>query len=148
MQVFRLSLWAGALALAGSLFLAPAMAQDEKPDATIEIDQAQFALLASVSAGGGKLMYQGQTYEFQIGGLGVGGVGVADIKAHGNVFNLKNVEDFYGIYGQGRINAAVADKGAGELWLKNTDGVELQIKVDSDGLILDLGADGVLIEKR
>ncbi len=152
MNLSRLSMaWAGPIVLALSLLSLPVGAQDakpEKPDATIEIEQAQFALLASINAGGGKLTFNGKTYEFEIGGLGIGGIGIADIKAKGEVFHLTNVEDFFGVYGEARTGYAVANKGSGNLWLENTKGVVLEIDTEADGLILSLGADGVLIKKR
>ena len=126
----------------------PAVAQDKTPDATVEIDEAQFALIASVNAGGGKLHFQGKTYDFQIVGLGAGGIGISNIKATGNVYNLKDVKDFPGTFGQARAGAAVIDKSVGKMWLENTNGVVLNLDADREGLILSLGADGVLIEMK
>ena len=104
--------------------------------------------MATVKAGGGKLMYNGETYEFQIGGLGLGGVGIADIKATGKVYNLSKLEDFYGTYFESSMAAAAADKGAGELWLKNSDGVELALEADAAGALLTLDTNGMLISER
>jgi len=140
--------WAAAAALAASISIAPALADDRTPDATIQIDQAQFALLASVKAGGGKLMYKGETYEFQIGGLGIGGVGIADLEAKGKVYNLTKVEDFYGTYFESAMGAAAADKGVAEMWLKNSNGVELVIEAEAVGLLLTLDANGMLIDEK
>ena len=55
---------------------------------------------------------------------------------------------FFGVYGEARTGYAVANKGSGNLWLENTKGVVLEIDTEADGLILSLGADGVLIKKR
>ncbi len=142
------AVWAGIFALIVSLFLAPAMADDRTPDATIEIDQAQFALLATVKAGGGKLMYKGETYEFQIGGLGLGGVGIADLKATGKVFGLTKLEDFYGTYFESAMGAAAATEGVAEMWMKNGSGVELVIEADAAGALLTMDANGMVISER
>jgi len=147
-QAFLRPSWAVAAALAVSLSFAPAAADDRVPDATIEIDQAQFALLATVKAGGGKLMFDGKTYEFQIGGLGLGGVGIADLKATGKVFNLKNIEDLYGTYFESSMGAAAATEGAAEMWLKNGNGVELVLEADAKGALLTLDTNGMLVGKK
>ena len=67
-----------------------------KQSGTVEIEQVQIAFLSSGNLGGGKLHNQGKTYEFAIGGLGVGGIGVSKIEAIGEVYNLNSLGDFPG----------------------------------------------------
>lgn len=125
---------------------AGAAADERKVSGTIEINQTQVALLVSGAFGGGKLSYQGKTYDFTIGGLGVGGIGVSTLKASGTVYNLDRIEDFPGLYGQARIGWAAGDEGDGKLWLQNTNDVVIEVKAKREGVMLALGADGVLIK--
>jgi hypothetical protein len=86
------------------LGLAPSEAQEQQapkePSGTIEIDQTQMALLVSGSLGGGVLHYQGKSHDFKIGGIGIGGIGISEIKAKGEVYSLNDLADFPGLYGQ------------------------------------------------
>lgn len=114
---------------------------------TIEIDQTQVALLISGNAGGGTFHYQGKPHAFSIGGLGIGGIGVSKIKATGTVYNLANLRDFEGTYGQARWGFTAGDKGKGDLWLEKTDGdVVIHLASQSKGLALSLGADLINIK--
>jgi hypothetical protein len=133
-----------------ALGLAPATeAQEQKapkePSGTIEIDQTQMALLISGSLGGGVLHYQGKSYDFKVGGLGVGGVGISEIKAKGEVYSLNDLADFPGLYGQVSTGYAAGPTKAGGMWLQNPKGVTLRLDTERDGLILTAGAEGVLI---
>ncbi len=116
-----------------------------KQSGTIEIEQVQIAFLYSGNLGGGRLHYQGKTYEFTIGGLGVGGIGVSKIEAIGEVYNLNNLGDFPGAYGQARYGFAVDTESAGELWLQNAEGVRIRLDAKRKGLALSLGADAIYI---
>lgn len=114
--------------------------------ATITVEQYQVAFIGSGNLGGGKLDFNGKTYSFTIGGLGIGGFGVSKIKASGIVYNLKNLKDFAGAYVQGRYGFAAADKSAGKLWLQNDKNIVIEIKGDREGLALSLGGDAVYID--
>lgn len=125
-------------------------AQDaQKPaltkSATVEIEQYQVALLYSGNLGGGRVIINNKSYEFTVGGLGVGGIGLSKIEATGTVFNLKRLEDFPGAYGQARWGYAAADKSDGTLWLQNADGVVIELHAKRQGVALSLGADAIYI---
>ena len=130
--------------------LAPSEAQEQQapkePSGTIEIDQTQMALLVSGSLGGGVLHYQGKSHDFRIGGIGIGGIGISEIKAKGEVYSLNDLADFPGLYGQVSTGYATgAPTKSGGMWLQNTKGVTLRLDPERDGLILTAGAEGVLI---
>jgi hypothetical protein len=112
---------------------------------TIQIKEYSVAFIASGSLGKGTLTIGGATHPFRIGGLGIGGIGVASIDARGNVYNRENLADFPGAYGKARLGITVADKGEGRLWLKNTNGVVLELWTDMSGLALTGGVDGIAI---
>jgi hypothetical protein len=113
---------------------------------TISIEQVQIAWIGSGNVGGGKLDFKGKVYNFSIGGLGVGGFGVSKITATGEVFNMTDVTQFPGAYGQGRYGFAAGDVSKGELWLKNPNGVVLHLKAQRVGLALSMGADAIYIK--
>ena len=105
------------LVLAATTVLAGAP-KDKPLSGTLTVEQYQVAWILSGNIGGGKLDYKGKTYDFTIGGLGVGGFGVSKIEATGEVYGLKKVEDFVGAYGQARYGMVAADVSTGELWLE------------------------------
>ncbi len=92
-------------------------APELKQSGTVEIEQVQIAFLYSGNLGGGRLHYQGKTYKFTIGGLGIGGIVVSKIEAAGEVYNLNNLSDFPGTYGQARYGYALDTESTGEPWL-------------------------------
>ncbi len=112
---------------------------------TIEIEQIQIAFLYSGNLGGGRLHYRGKTYEFTIGGLGIGGIGVSKIEATGEVYNLNKLGDFPGAYGQARYGYALDTESTGELWLQNAAGVQIRLDAKRTGLALSIGADAIYI---
>jgi hypothetical protein len=133
---------AAGVALAGR----PIAAEDLKPSATIRIEQVQLAWIGSGNLGGGKLEFGGKTYDFTIGGLGIGGFGVSKITATGTIYNLSKISDFPGSYVQGRYGLAVGGASTGELWLKNANGVVMKLKAERQGLALSLGGDAIYID--
>lgn len=142
---------AGAAA-AGCLSLLPtarrALAEEKsdlKLSGTIDVDEVQVAFLASGNLGGGTLHFKGEERRFTIGGLGVGGIGVASLEATGEVYNLTDLESFPGAYGDVRWGWALADKSSGQLWLQNPHGVVIHLKGTREGLMLTAGADAIII---
>jgi len=134
-----------ASALLGMPATAPATAEELRQSGTIEIRQVQIAWIGSGNLGGGNLQFGGQTYRFTIGGLGIGGFGISEMTATGEVYNLKDIAYFPGAYGQARAGFAIGTVSAGELWLQNSNGVVLHLKAQRVGLALSLGADAIFI---
>src|SRR5262245_16705025 len=108
-----------AAALVVAAIVRPASADDLKKSGTVQIEQVQLAWIGSGNLGGGTLQFGGKSYDFTIGGLGIGGFGVSKITATGEVYNLPNIAAFGGRYLQGRYGLALGDVSTGELWLKN-----------------------------
>jgi len=135
----------------GSIFLcllsAGVVAQEAppKPSGTVTISQVQVAFIGSGSGGGGTLHFEGRSYPFKIGGLGIGGIGVSRLDASGTVYDLRRVEDFDGVYGQTRVGWAAGAQGKGQLWLKNPNGVYIHLITQRKGLSLNVGADGMVV---
>ena len=134
-----------ALLLFGLVAASPTLAADEKPSGTVEIKQTQIAFIGSGNLGGGKLFFNGKTYPFTTGGLGIGGFGVQTMTATGNVYHLKDVSQFDGAYAQGRAGITLGSGDNGGLWLQNEDGVVIQLKTKREGLALGVGGDAIYI---
>lgn len=140
------------IATAVSLFLLtitlslPANAQQSpQPSGTVTINEYELAYIFNGQVGGGKLNFQGNTYDFKLGGLGVGGIGASHIAASGEVYNLNNVSQFPGTYAQASVGYSATDQGKGHIWLQNQNGVVLHLKTSQQGLGLTAGADGIVI---
>jgi hypothetical protein len=121
------------------------VAKAKEPSGSVTIDETQIAFIVSGVVGGGKLYFREKTYDFKIGGFGIGGIGGSSIRAVGEVYDLRNVNDFPGVYGEARAGYAVGRQSAGHLWLQNPNNVVLHLRAAREGLILSLGADGVVV---
>lgn len=135
-------------ACSGSGSVGPGAVAGLTPDGTIEMRQVQVAYIGSGSTGSGTLYYQGREYPFNVGGLGVGGVGVSTIEANGEVYKLPSLVQFPGAYAQARYGFAIGNASGGDLWLQNDAGVILHLKAKRTGLMLSLGGDAVVISMQ
>ncbi len=124
-----------------------ARAEAQSPSGTVTISQLQVALLISGAIGGGTLSFGGESHDFSIGGLGIGGIGASRLEASGEVYNLERLEDFEGPYAQGRAGAVAGDRHLeGGLWLINPQGVEMRLSSRREGYALSLGGDAVYVK--
>ena len=121
--------------------------EDElEPAGEIELKQYTVAWVGSGTMGGGTLIIDGKDYPFRLAGLGIGGYGASSIDASGTVYNLPNLEAFPGTYGNARLGMTGGDSGSGKLWLRNPDGVVIELQSEMRGLALAGGVDGILIQ--
>jgi hypothetical protein len=116
-----------------------------KPVATFEVEADQIRLILGGASGKGVLTYNGKKYPFTAKAVTAGGVGVTKVTAKGDVYFMKNVEDFAGIYSAASIGATVG-KGAGASQYENNKGVFLKVVSKTEGVGLSLGLAGVQIE--
>ena len=153
----RRRLLAGAVPLAALLVAAgcqsdvrvgPEAIAGKTPDGTVDMDMVQAAYIGSGSGGSGVLHYRGRSYPFDVGGAGIGGVGVSAIQANGEVYNLRSLSQFPGAYGEARYGFALGTASAGDLWLQNEAGVIMRLKARREGLMLSLGGDAVVISMK
>jgi hypothetical protein len=112
------------------------------------MSQVQAAYIGSGSAGQGTLRFEGSRYPFNVGGLGIGGIGVSTIEARGEVYGLRHLSDFPGAYAQIRYGFAFGNSSSGDLWLQNSHGVILRLIAKRQGLMLSLGGDAVVITMK
>jgi hypothetical protein len=122
-----------------------ATADEKAPSATVVIDETQIMWIVGGDIGGGTLHFHGKSYQFKTDGLKLGGFGVNKVKLTGDVYNLKNVADFAGVYGVAEAGATLGNASKGDFVMKNDKGVILHLKSAAQGIALDLGVEGLKI---
>jgi hypothetical protein len=119
-----------------------------RPSGTVDIVQRQAGYYLTLGMGKGVLHLGGRSYPFKINGLGFGGTGFASIKATGKVYNLKSRRQFAGRYTATRTGFVVGKTSRGKMWLKNANGVYLELSVERNGLMLSFGVDDLTITMK
>ena len=115
--------------------------------ATMSFEVKSVKLIVGGSWGDGMLNFQGKSYPIKVKAATAGGIGYRSIKGVGDVYNLKRLEDFAGVYAGGATGVNVADIGGGRAMLENDKEVIIKAKMtDSEGLQLGLSGGGMQIE--
>jgi hypothetical protein len=126
-------------------FTQAASHQHSGPDATLRFRGGSFALGIGFRWGSGTLTYKGKDYPVKVNGLSVGKVGMTDVSAYGEVFNLKHLQDFNGHYdvgGAGTRGVTIAKGKAGSV-MTNQAGVIVRISATQTGLDVNATGGGV-----
>ena len=118
---------------------------ESKPDATLRLSGGAFALGVGFSWGSGTLTYKGKDYPVKVNGLSVGKVGMTSVSAHGEVFNLKHLQDFNGHYNVGAegTRGVTIVKGKAGTLMSNQAGVTVRIAATQTGLDVNATGGGV-----
>jgi hypothetical protein len=136
------------LAILGTmLLLTQAVNAAEMPDARVKITGKAVSAGVGYSWGSGVLTYQGKDYPFSVNGLSAGNIGVSSATLAGEVYNLKNLDDFNGNYTSAGAGATAAG-GAGGMTMKNQNGVVMNVAGTTKGLSFKLGVDGMKIQLK
>src|SRR5436190_2792676 len=116
-----------------------------KPDATLRVSGGSFALGIGVNWGSGTLTYRGKDYPVKVKGLSVGKVGMTSSSAYGEVFNLKNLQDFNGHYNVGGAGTRGVTLGGGRTGtiISNQAGVIVRISATQKGVDVNATGGGV-----
>ena len=132
------------LFVAAMLFTSTTYASDPVKSGTVVIDETQVSLILGGDMGGGTVIMGNESRSFKTTGIKLGGIGVHKLHLIGNVYDLKKMEDFAGIYATFQMGATLgyADKNA--LWLKNDKGVKINLKSSgAEGVSLAIGVEGL-----
>ena len=137
--------------LATSSWLASAAGAEEpklEKAGTLQLEEFEAGIgITDAVWGKGTVEALGQKKRFKLSGIGAGGVGGAKISAEGTVYNLKDLGLFPGVYSQASIGATAGEQGkTTPIWLRNTNGVVLELRGKQTGLAITGGANGVLIQ--
>ena len=124
-----------------------AFAEDEKPNATLELEQTSVALVFGYTWGSGTLTFDGKGYPVEVDGLSFLAIGFVQAKASAEVFNLKSLADFSGTYVAGSIEGT-AGAGAGATTMRNQNGVVIQLFTTTQGLNLKLAPEGIRLNLK
>ena len=135
----------GIFLLAAKIFPVPA----QEPDGTVKITRRSAAPAVGLSWGDGVLTYQGKDYVFSFQASGLlrdveEGVSAAELS--GQVFNLKNLEDFNGNY-KTVAPAEPVGSGGTQATIKNQNAVVVNVIV-TGGHKFTLGPDGMTIQLK
>lgn len=124
------------------------VAAEEKPAGTVELEIYKAGFIVGGSGGSGTLQFEGASHSFSIGGVSLGAtVGISKAELIGEVYHLKAVSDFEGVYSAGQAGVALAG-GATVSELKNAKGVVLKLKGKQMGLDLSLDLNGMQINLK
>jgi hypothetical protein len=153
----RVLTFAVAAVFAGSAFVIGARAEEPakataKPTlenaGTVEIQEYEVGIgITDNLWGHGQVQALGKARKFRLNGIGVGGAGGAKISATGTVYNLKDLGLFPGVFSQADVGVVGGDASkSSALWLRNTNGVVLELHAKQEGLALTGGANGILVQ--
>jgi len=79
---------------------------------------------------------------------GAGGGGLSSLKATGTVYNLRALQQFPGRHVAARTGAVIGKASFGNVWLKNQNGVFMELRARRTGLTLSTGVDGIVITMK
>jgi hypothetical protein len=122
-------------------------AEEKKPDATVKMSGKAVSAGVGYSWGSGVLTYKGKDYPFSVSGLSAGNIGAGSAELSGQVYNLKNLDDFNGNFTSVGAGATVAG-GGGAMSMTNQNGVVMNVVGTTKGLNFKLGVDGMKIELK
>ena len=131
--------------IAGLLAATAASGAGREPDGTVTLSEGSVAAGIGWSWGHGTLHYKGKDYKFKVEGLTVGEVGMTKAEAAGNVYDLKNLEDFDGVYGAAGAGIAVQE-GKGATALVNSKKVQIVLTSKTKGATLKIAAEGLRVK--
>ena len=126
----------------------PAAAQE--PDGTVKITRRSVSEAVGLSWGDGVLTYKGKDYLFTFQASGLlreVAPAITAAELSGQVFNLKNLEDFNGNYKIVKAEGPVGGSGALAA-IRNQNGVVLNVVATTGEHKFTLGAGGMTIELK
>jgi hypothetical protein len=130
-----------ALVLLGVLtltFPAAAAKKPLHPVGRITFEATSVGVGATFSWGRGWLTFRGKKYPIKVEGLGLVGVGVSQVRAHGKVYNLRKPLDITGTYAEAGAGIALVG-GAKGFVAKNEQGVVIELTAEQKGVSFNLG---------
>ena len=133
------TLFISALLLTGTVF-----ASDPVQSGSLVIDETQVSLILGGDMGGGVVVMGDESRSFKTTGIKLGGIGINKLHLIGNVYDMKNIEDFAGIYATFQMGATLGYISKDSIWLKNDKGVKINLKSSgAEGVALSLSVEGL-----
>jgi hypothetical protein len=122
----------------------PVRAQEDNTG-KVTIETMSIAAGLGYAWGEGVLEYRGQRYPFTVKGFSIVDVGVQHRVARGEVYGLKNVEDFEGTF-MAAVVGGTLGAGAGAAALKNQNEVDMVWTATSQGVSFSLAHSGINVK--
>jgi hypothetical protein len=133
----------GVLLLAGGLWSVAVGQQPADSSGTITVTATSVAAGIGWSWGSGTLtLHDGSQHQFKVSGLDVVAVGIKQATGVGNVYNLKNLADFEGVYAKAAAGMTVGG-GAGAASMRNDKGVVINLTGVGQGIDFRLATSGM-----
>jgi hypothetical protein len=109
-----------------------------------------FAPLFLKDSAGAKLekavfTYQGQAYQINLNGLGVGGASGIEVKVTGEVYGLVSVTDLEDTFVTDLGQDAQEEASSEDLWLYSARGVGIRLQIDNPDAAIAPGGDAVTV---
>jgi len=133
------------IALAVVVFAAGPTVAAEDTTGKISIVSTSVAAGLGYAWGDGVLEFRGQRYPFKVTGFSIVDVGVAKVFAKGEVYNLKAVEDFEGMF-MAAIASGTLAGGAGAAAMQNQNDVKMVWTATNQGLSFSLAQAGINVK--
>ena len=123
-----------------------ATAEPMEPDGFVWFSRKGLGLIIGGSAGGGRLQFAGDNHTFRMTGIKFGALGgVGEIRMSGEVYNLKQLQDFAGTYTES-VAGLSAIVGGGGVWIQNEKGVKMHLKAEATGVGVDISVGTVEVK--
>ena len=119
-------------------------AQSGPPDATIKFEGGQASYYATGGGGTGTITYKGTTRKFTAVAVGAGGSGAQKMSSVAEVYNLKSLSDFPGVY-TGAKSGLTLFRGKMHERLENDRGVVIYSESKTTGLASSTGLEKVTV---
>ena len=101
---------------------------NERPVGSLEVTAREMRLILGGSSGKGVLRFRGHTYPFTFKAGSAGSIGMKEVVASGDVYFLKKIEDFPGVYAAITTGATAGKAGIGRSWYENEKGVRVSLR--------------------
>ncbi|MEJ2070349.1 MAG: hypothetical protein P8X65_11900 [Syntrophobacterales bacterium] len=134
-------------ALALAFVLAAGAALADEPSGTLSIELTSTAVGVGKITGQAVLTFQGTTHLVKVTGFEKLALGRKKLSVNGDVYNLKNLSDFYGKYKKALPAGLTFIKGKADLVIQNDKGVTINVKGKEKGLSLDIAKGGLIIKE-
>lgn len=141
-RFFHAAKYVAFLGAALMLISAPRVAHAQTGTVHLKVVKAGFII--GVGGGSGTLVYHGRAYRLEVGGVGIGSLGIAGAELRGIAHNLHNPYDIAGTYGAAGAGGTFVG-GAAVARLQNEKGVVLELHGVQMGFQVNLSLGGLTI---
>jgi len=113
----------------------------------VHLKVVKAGFIIGVGGGSGTLTYHGRVYRLNVGGVGIGSLGIAGAELRGVALNLHHPADIAGTYGAAGAGGTFVG-GAAVARLQNEKGVVLELHGVQMGFQVNLSLGGMTISLR